>query len=39
MVLFTISPYAASPSVDIIACASLLPAYNYFLNKYDYSVP
>jgi hypothetical protein len=39
LVLFTISPYALTPSVDIIARTSSSRAYNYFLNKYDFLVP
>jgi hypothetical protein len=39
LVLFTISPRAPTPSIDIITRTSSSPAYDYFLNKYDYSVP
>jgi hypothetical protein len=45
-VLFTISPSAPTPSVDIAARTSssaaydyFLKLYDYFLSKYDYSVP
>jgi hypothetical protein len=39
LILFTISPCAPTPFVDIVARTSSSPAYDYFLNKYDYSVP
>jgi hypothetical protein len=36
LVLFTISLYAPTLSINIVAPTSSSPAYDYFLNKYDY---
>jgi hypothetical protein len=39
LVLFTNSPYSPTLYVDTVARISSSSAYDYFLNKYDYSVP
>jgi hypothetical protein len=39
LVLFTISPCAPIPSVDVVARTSSSCDCDYFFNKYDYSMP